>query len=360
MRKLPINIKQNRKILIFFLFLQSYFFEMTFETILSDLKKKTYSPIYFLMGDEPYFIDKITEFIAANVLEESEKAFNQTILYGKDVDAPAVINAAKRFPMMSKYQVVIIKEAQNIRNIDDLHYYVQKPLESTLLVINYKYKKLDKRKKLFKEVNKKGVLFESKKIYEDKVPDWITKYLKVKGFEIQPTAALLLTEYLGAELSKIAMELDKLMITIPSGEKLITPAYIEENIGISKDFNNLELQNALIKRDHLKAFRIIDHFAHDQKNNPLVVTIGMLYSFFNKIIVYYFLQDKSKMAVASALKINPYFVPDYQRAAKVFPVKKAVEVISLLREYDLKSKGVGNVSTPPGDLLKELVYRILN
>ncbi len=333
---------------------------MTFESILQDLKNKKYSPVYFLMGDESYFIDQITDYIANNVLEESEKAFNQTVLYGKDVDAAAVINAAKRFPMMSEHQVIIVKEAQNIRNIDDLQYYVQNPLNSTLLVINYKYKKLDKRKKLYKEVDKKGVLFEAKKLYEDKVPDWITKFLKSKGFQIQPTAALLLTEFLGTELSKIAMELEKLMLTVPAGEKLITPVHIEENIGISKDFNNIELQNALIKKDHLKAFRIVEHFARNQKNNPLVVTLGMLFSFFNKITVYYFLQDKSKMSVASALKINPYFVADYQRAAKTFPVKKSVEVISLLREYDLKSKGVGNVSTPPGELLKELVYKILN
>lgn len=333
---------------------------MTFESILKDLKNKKYAPVYFLMGEESYFIDKITDYIANNILKEEEKAFNQTILYGKDVDAAAVINTAKRFPMMSEHQVVIVKEAQNIRNIEDLQYYVQNPLNSTLLVINYKYKKLDKRKKLYKEVDKKGVLFESKKLYEDKIPDWITKYLKAKGFDIQPTAALLLTEFLGAELSKISMELEKLILTLPVGEKLITPVHIEENIGISKDFNNIELQNALIKKDHLKAYRIVDHFAQNQKSNPLVVTLGMLYSFFNKIIVYYFLQDKSSGSVASALRINPYFVRDYQRAAKVFPVKKAVEIVSLLREYDLKSKGVGNVSTPPGELLKELVYKILN
>lgn len=332
---------------------------MTFDSILTDLKKKKYAPIYFLMGDETYFIDQITDYIAKNVLKEEEKAFNQTILYGKDVDAAAVINSAKRFPMMSEYQVIVVKEAQNIRNIDDLQYYVKSPLKSTILVINYKYKKLDKRKKLYKEVEKNGVLFEAKKLYDDKVPDWISKYLKVKKFEIQPTAALLLTEFLGAELSKISMELEKLIITMPSGENLITAVHIEENIGISKDFNNIELQNALVKRDHLKVYRIVDHFGHNQKSNPLVVTLAMLYSFFNKIIVYYFLTDKSKMSVASALKVNPYFVGDYQRAAKVFPVKKAVEVISYIREYDLKSKGVGNVSTSPGDLLKELVYKIL-
>jgi len=332
---------------------------MTYESILTDLKKKKYHPIYFLMGDEPYFIDKITEYIASNVLKESEKAFNQTILYGKDVDIAGVINAAKRFPMMAEHQVVIIKEAQNIRNIDDLVYYAQNPLKSTILVINYKHKKLDKRKKLFNEIQKSGVLLESKKLYDDKIPDWITKYLASRKYEIQPTGALLLAEFLGAELSKIVMELDKLILTLPEGERLITPVHIEENIGISKDYNNIELQKALIRKDHVKAFRIVDHFANNQKNNPFVVTIAILYSFFNKILVYYFLKDKSKMAVASALKINPFFVGDYQRAVSIYPPKKAVEVISLLRQYDLKSKGVGNISATPGDLLKELVYHIL-
>ncbi|HBH49320.1 MAG TPA: DNA polymerase III subunit delta [Bacteroidales bacterium] len=333
---------------------------MTFDSILSDLKQKKYAPIYFLMGDEPYFIDRITDYIAANVLSEADKAFNQSVLYGKDVDIASVINAAKRFPMMADYQVVIIKEAQNIGNIDDLVYYADNPLNSTLLVINFKYKKLDKRKKLYKVLEKNHVLFESKRLYEDRVPDWITKYLKTKGFDIQPTGALLLTEFLGSDLSKISMELEKLIITLPEGEKLISPVHIEENIGISKDFNNIELQQALIKRDHLKAFRIVDHFAQNQKSNPFPVTIAMLYSFFNKILVYYFLQDKSKMSVASALKINPYFVSDYQRGASIYPPKKAVSIISALREYDLKSKGVGSLSSTPGDLLKELIFKILN
>lgn len=333
---------------------------MTFETILSDLKNKKYVPIYFLMGDESYFIDKITDYISANVLTESDKAFNQTVLYGKDVDIASVINAAKRFPMMAEHQVIIVKEAQNINQIEDLVYYAENPLKSTLLVLNYKYKKLDKRKKLYKILDKSAVLFESKKLYDNQVPDWITKYLKTRNKEIQPTGALLLTEFLGSDLSKISMELEKLMITLPDGENLITPGHIEENIGISKDFNNIELQKALVKRDHLKAYRIVDHFGQNQKNNPFPVTIAMLYSFFNKVLVYYFLKDKSKMSVATALKINPFFVSDYQMAARVFPPKKAVPIISYLREYDLKSKGVGSVSASPGDLLKELVFKILN
>jgi DNA polymerase-3 subunit delta len=333
---------------------------MTFESLISDLKKKIYVPIYFLMGDESYFIDQITDYIAANVLSSSEKDFNQTVLYGKDVDVADVINTAKRFPMMSSYQVVIIKEAQNIKKIDDLVYYVQNPLKTTLLVINYKYKILDKRKKLYKELEKNGIIFESKKLYDDKVPDWITKYLSARRFQIQPTGAILLTEFLGSDLSKIAKELDKLMLVLPEGENLITPVHIEENIGISKDYNNFELQKALINKDHLKAFRIIDHFAHNQKDNPLPATLAILYLFFNKLIVYYFIKDKSRQAVAGALRINPYFVQDYQTAAKIYPPKKSVEIISLLREYDLKSKGVRNVSATPGDLLKELIYKILH
>lgn len=333
---------------------------MTFDSILSDLKNKKYAPIYFLTGDEPYFIDKITDYISANVLSETDKAFNQSVLYGKDVDIASVITAAKRFPMMADHQVIIVKEAQNINKIEDLVYYAENPLKSTLLVVNYKYKKLDKRKKLHKVLGKNAVLFESKKLYDNQVPDWITKYLKVKNIEIQPTGALLLTEFLGSDLSKISMELDKLMITLPAGEKMITPSHIEENIGISKDFNNMELQKALVKRDHLKVYRIVDHFAQNQKNNPFPVTIAMLYGFFNKILVYYFLKDKSKMSVAGALRINPYFVSEYQAAARVFPPKKTVDIISSLREYDLKSKGVGSLSASPGDLLKELVFKILN
>lgn len=333
---------------------------MTFESILLDLKNKKYSPIYFLMGEESYFIDKITDYIAHHVLSETEKDFNQTILYGKDVDIATVINSAKRFPMMSQYQVVIVKEAQNIRNIDDLIYYAQNPLKSTILVVNYKYKTLDKRKKLYKTLDKTCVLFDAKKLYDDKVPDWITKYLSMKKYQIQPTAALLLTEFLGTDLSKISKELDKLMLVLPDGEKMINSDHIEENIGISKDYNNFELQKALVKRDHLKVYRIVDHFAHNQKDNPLTVTLSILFMFFNKLVIYYFLPDKSKQAVAAALRINPFFVQDYQYAAKIYPVKKSVEIISLLRKCDLQSKGVGNISTSPGDLLKELVYKILH
>jgi DNA polymerase III subunit delta len=332
---------------------------MNFESIISDIKQKKYSPIYFLTGDEAYFIDLISEYIEKNILNETEKDFNLTILYGKDLDAAAVSNAAKRFPMMAQYQVVIIREAQNIRNIDDLVYYAANPLKSTILVLNYKYKKLDKRKKVYKEIEKNGIVFDSKKLYEDKIPGWITVYLKEKGYGIQPPASILLTEYLGNDLQKIVMELDKLMITIPADQKIVKPIHIEENIGISKEFNNIELQKALVEKNTLKVFRIVDYFEHNQKNNPITLTITSLYFFFNKVLLLSLLTDKSKQNITEKLQINPYFVSDYQEAAKVYPPSKTVPVIGWLREYDLKSKGVNNISVTPGDLLKELVYKIM-
>jgi DNA polymerase III subunit delta len=333
---------------------------MTYESIIADLKQKKYAPVYFLTGDEPFYIDLISDFIAGNVLKESEKAFNQTILYGKDVEMSYVNDSARRFPMMSQYQVIIVREAQNIRDIDNLIHYVTKPLTSTVLVINYKNKKLDKRKKLYKEIEKHGVLFESNRLYEDKIPDWITRYLKEKGYGIQPPAAVLLTEFLGNDLGKIVMELEKLMITLSEDQKMISTAHIEKNIGISKDFNNIELQKAIVKKDALKAFRIVDYFASNDKNNPMVLTLASLYFFFNKLFIYSILKDKSKQSVAENLKINPYFVADYQQAARIFPVEKTVRILGWLREYDLKSKGVNNLSATSGDLLKELVYKIMN
>ncbi len=333
---------------------------MTFEQLLSDLQNKNFHHIYLLMGDEPYYIDKISEYIEKNALEESEKSFNQVILYGNDIDAAVVINTSKRYPMMSKYQVVIVKEAQNIKNFDDLIYYVESPLKSTILVLNYKYKKLDKRKKLYTSITKNAVVFESNKLYDSKIPDWISGYLSKKKLSIQPAAAVLLGEFLGNDLGKIVNELEKLILTLPQNEKTINSLHIEKNIGISKDYNNFELQNALATKDVLKANRIINYFDKNQKNNPITLTITSLYYYFSKILLYHNLSDKSKGSVAASLKINPYFVGDYQKAARSFSLGKTIHIISLLREYDLKSKGAGNNSASPGDLLKELIYKILH
>ncbi len=312
------------------------------------------------MGEEAYYVDKISEYIAKNILSEEEKAFNQTVMYGKDYDAAAVINVAKRFPMMSEYQVVIVREAQDLGNIDDLIYYVSQPLRSTILVLCYKHKKFDKRKKLYKEIDNKGIIFESKKLYEDKIPAWIDQHLKSRGYSIIPQASLLLTEHLGNDLQKIDMELEKLIITLTDEEKQISSKHIEKNIGISKDFNNIELQKALVDKNALKAFRIVDYFGHNQKNNPIALTITSLYFFFNKVFLYSVIKDKSRQNIAGKLKIHPFFVTEYQKAAQVFKPPKTSQIIHLLREYDLKSKGVGNLSGTPHELLKELVYKILN
>jgi len=331
-----------------------------YQSVLSDLKQKKYKPVYFLMGEEPYYIDVISDYILNNVLDESEREFNQMVLYGNDVDIKTVINTAKRFPMMSPYQVVVVKEAQNIKNLDELSFYLQKPQPSTILVFCYKYGKPDGRKKFMTEIDKSGILFESKKLYDNQVPAFITNHLKEKGVGIDPKATQILADYLGANLGNIVNELDKLVIGKPAGTNTITPELVEKNVGISKDFNNFELLNALITKDVFKANQIVFYFEQNPKNNPLVLTLTVLYNFFSNLMVYYYLKDKSQGAVARDLGVNPYFVKDYQAAAKNFTGWKTMEIISLLRTYDAKSKGVENSSASDGELLKELVYKILH
>lgn len=333
----------------------------TFDKIISDLKKKDYSPVYFLSGDEPYYIDQISNYIQENVLEESEKTFNLTVIYGKDSDVGAVTDSAKRFPMMSSHQVVIIKEAQELKNFEELSHYIDHPLKSTLLVISYKYKSLDKRKKLAKSLQKNGVFFESKKLYDDKLPGWISNYLAAKKYSIQPKAAALLGEFLGSNLSKIANELDKLMITLEENEKTITPEHIEKNIGISKDYNIYELQSALGKRDVLKANRIINYFAGNQKDYHITRVITSLYYFFSKVLIYYWLKDKSQDNVFKMLKLpSPFFVKQYVEAANRYNANKVIQIIEILREYDLRSKGFEGNNLPAGELLKEMTFKILH
>lgn len=332
---------------------------MKFEDIIKDLKNKIYKPIYFLYGEEAYFIDQITNYIAHNILDEGEKAFNQIVMYGKDSKVEDIINAAKRFPMMANHQVLIVKEAQNLKQIEKLQFYADQPLNSTILVVNYKNKTFDKRKKVYKSIKKTGVIFESKKLYENQVASWINSYLKQKKYSISPVSSKLLTDFLGTDLSKISNELDKLMITLPENST-ITPAHIEKNIGISKDYNVFELQNALGQKNILKANRIITHFANNPKDNPMVMVIISLFNYFSKILYYHYTKDKSQNNIASVLGVNPYFVKDYINAAQKYNTRKTVAIISMLREYDMKSKGYNNVSTTHGDLLKELVFKILH
>ncbi|HCT30937.1 MAG TPA: DNA polymerase III subunit delta [Bacteroidales bacterium] len=334
--------------------------------IISDLKKKIYKPVYFLTGDESYYIDMIADYIAENVLEESEKAFNQSILFGKDLDVPAIINAARRFPMMSNYQVIIVKEAQNIKKIEELEIYLKAPLKTTILVICQKLKqgdskgKSDKSRKLMALVEKIGILFESKKLYDSQIPAWITQYLAEKGISIAPVPANLLNEFLGNDLSKISNELEKLIITLPLDNKKITVEHIERNIGLSKDFNRFELTKSLGERDILKVNRIADYFAKNPSSNPMVLTLTAIYQYYVKIFRYHFLKDKSASNIASELGVNPYFIDEYKNAARIYNPRKCVEVFSMLREYDMRAKGLNNDSTEDGELLRELVFKIMH
>ena len=330
---------------------------MTHEQILADLKSKKYNTVYFLAGEETYYIDLLSDYIEDNILDEAEKGFNQTVMYGRDVEVGALISAAKQFPMMSENTVIIVKEAQDLKKIEELKAYVDNPLVSTVLVLCYRGKKIDKRKALYKSIHKNGLYFESNKLYETKIPEWIKAYLRAKEYTIGDKASAMLTEFLGTDLSKIAGELNKLCILVPRGTE-INAKLVEENIGISKDYNNFELQNAVMNKDVLKANRIIKYFESNPRNNPIVVTLSVLYTLFSKVLVFHSLKDKNPQAVAKSLGVNPYFVKDYQKAAQAYNLKYAVRALDLLREADMKSKGYNNPSTSQADLLKELIYKL--
>lgn len=328
------------------------------KNIVASIKKGDIKPIYFLMGKEAYYIDAIAKYIGKTILTEEEKGFNQIVLYGRDVKIEDIVSTAKRFPMMAERQVVIVKEAQDLsRTIEELISYVENPQPSTVLVICYKYKTLDKRKKLYKEICKKGVLFETKKLYDDQVPDWIRRILVTRGYTITPKAAQMLVEFLGNDLGKVNNELEKLQLIIKPGEQ-ITPDIIEENIGISKDYNNFELQNAISKRDVKKAYSIIQYFSHNPKIHPIVLTVALLFSFFSKVLKYHALSNKS--LASKVLGVSPYFVKDYETAAQNYTMKKISGIIATIREIDMKSKGVGAANLPQGDLLKELLIKVFD
>lgn len=328
------------------------------EKIIADIKNRKLKPIYFLMGDEPYYIDLIADCIDKTVLTEDEKGFNQVILYGRDTTVEDVVANAKRYPMMAEYQVVIVKEAQELsRNIDKLEAYAENPQPTTILVFCYKYKTLDKRKKVTKNIEKNGVLFESKKLYENQVGNWITQALIASGYKIEPKASAMLVEFLGTDLSKISNELDKLKIILPQGT-LITAEHIEKNIGISKDYNVFEFRSALGEKNILKANRIAQYFAQNPKDNPITLITSQVFAFYLQLLQYHGLSDKSPANVAKVLKVNPYFVKDYETAARNYPMKKVSTIVAALRDIDLKSKGVGANALPPNELLKEMLIAI--
>lgn len=328
--------------------------------IINDIKAGNIKPIYFLMGEEPYYIDRITEYLEENLLTEDEKGFNQMVLYGRDTTIDEIVSNAKRYPMMAERQVVIVKEAQELsRTIDQLEKYVENPQPTTVLVFAYKYKTLDKRKKVTKVLEKKAVLFESKKMYDNQVGQWIKNLLKNRGYGIEPKAMAMLVEFLGNDLSRIANELNKLEIILPKGST-ITPHHIEENIGFSKDFNVFEFRKAIGEKNQLKAYQIANYFAQNQKDNPIVMTNGLVFSFFSALLQFHGLKDKSPGNAAKVLKVSPYFVQDYIAAAHNYPMKKVSAIVGTLRSIDVKSKGVGANALPHGDLLKEMLIGIFN
>lgn len=335
--------------------------EITCDDILKELKAKQYRPVYYLMGEEPYYIDLIADYIADNVLTETEKEFNQTVVYGADVDIATVVNTAKRYPMMSEHQVLIVKEAQNIRNMEELSYYLQKPLLSTILVICHKHGVLDRRKKLAAEIEKSGILFESKKVKDTQLPAFITSYMKRKGVDLEPKAVSMLADFVGTDLSRLTGELEKLIITLPKGHTRITPEQIEHNIGISKDYNNFELRGAIVEKDILKANKIIKYFDENPKTNPIQMTLSLLFGFFSNLMLAYYAPDKSEQGIATFLGLkSPWQSREYLSAMRRYNGVKTMQIIGEIRYADAQSKGVRNSSLGDGDILRELVFKILH
>ena len=331
-----------------------------FKQIENDIKSKKFSPIYLLMGEEEFYIDYLTNLITENSISKSEKEFNYNVLYGKETDVDELISICKKFPLMSNYQVVVLKEAQDLsRTIDQLAGYANNFLESTILIINYKHKSLDKRKSLYKLISKNGVVFESKRLYENQVQQWIVDQLNNKGIKISNKAVAMIVDFLGTDLSKINNELSKL-IQLKKDLKEISENEIEKYIGISKEYNNFELRNAISEKNTFKAFQIADYFAKNPNSNPLAVTILMVFDFFSKLLLYHANDSLPDSKKAFIMKINPYFIKEYNRASKNYSIKRVTQVISIIREYDLKSKGSGVKNTSHLDLLKEMIVRIVS
>src|SRR5574344_294520 len=335
--------------------------EITYEDIIKGVRNHDYKPVYFLMGEESYYIDKIADFIADTVLKENEKEFNQIIAYGNDVDIATIISTAKRYPMMSDYQVVIIKEFQNVNNIDELSFYLQNLQPTTILVLCYKNGVIDKRKKLTADIQKVGIIFDSKKIKDTQIPTFVTSYLKRKSIDIEPKAAELMAEFVGSDLSRLSSELEKLIISLSKNEKRITCDHIERNIGISKDYNNIELRNALIYKDVLKANKIIKYFNDNPKTNSIQLTLSMLFNFYSNLMLAYYAPVKNEQGIAQQLGLKfAWQAKDYLSAMNKYTGVKVMNIISDIRCCDASSKGIGGNSISNGDLLKELVFKILH
>ncbi|HYC83714.1 MAG TPA: DNA polymerase III subunit delta [Chryseosolibacter sp.] len=333
--------------------------------ILSDLKARKFAPVYFLQGEETFYIDVISDIIEATVLTESEKAFNQVVVYGKDATMAAILTHARRFPMMAERQVVIVKEAQDIQDLNKeigsklLLDYLSKPVPSTVLVFCHKHKALDKRKELGKKIDNLSVCLTTKKIYDNQLPEFVAEYAREKKITIEESAIMALCEFVGNDLHRLANEIDKLAIALPKGES-ITADKVMSQVGISKEYNIFELQRAIIQRDVLQANKIVNYFESNTKKNPIIPVVAFLFSFFSKLLAATQVADRNDKALVAALKISPYAAKDYLSALRQFPLEKIVLVIAALKEADLKLKGVNAGSETDGQIFRELVYRILH
>lgn len=332
---------------------------MDHKLIIKNIKDKKFEKIYFLHGEEPYYIDAITDALAANVLEEHERDFNQTIIYGKDAELLSLLSELKGFPMMSERRLVILKEAQDFKKMEELESYMENPSDSTVFVINYKYGTFDARKKIMKSAAQNGLVFKSDKIKDYLLPDWIQTYVSSTGYTISNKAAMLLTEFLGNDLGKIVNELDKLYILLEKGTA-INEIHIEENIGISKDYNLFELTKALGTNDLVKAYKIVNYFDQNPKATSIVVVIPTLFKFFSQLMRIHFLPNKSKDTIATALKVHPYAANELLSATRFYNPSKLARNIEILHDFDLRSKGVGDSSSSEGELMKELIYSLMH
>lgn len=333
----------------------------SYEAIRNDILHRRFKPVYLLMGDESYFIDELTELITGTLLTETEKDFNMLTFYGVDADVNEIIASARRFPMMAAYQLILVKEAQHLEQLELLDHYVRNPMPSTVLVINYKHGSIDKRKALVKNIDITGVVFESKKMYDNQIPAFITTYFREKEIGIDEKSARMLADYVGNDISKLIPQLQKLEVSLTEGSRRVTTDLIEQNVGISKDYNNFELQNAIIRKDILTANRIVDYFGKNPKDNPMIATITVLFNYFSNLLECFWLPRKDEQSIMEALHLrSSYFARDYLTGLRNYNANKVIEVISHLRTFDARSKGIDNISASQGELLKELVYRIMH
>ena len=336
---------------------------VSFDAIMADLKAGKFVPVYYLMGDEPYYIDKIADYIAEHVLQPEERDFNQTVLFGSDVTAAQIADAARRYPMMSEYQVLIVKEAQNVKNTEALEKYFKQPMASTILVMCHKNGSIDGRKKEYlKAINGAGVLFESKKLKDRELPAFIEGYLKAREVSIDPKSVQMIADNIGADLSRLTGELEKVVLSLPEQDRRVTPQIVEDQIGVSKEFNGYELKDAIVNRNVFKANQIIKYFDENPKAGSIYSFLPMLFNFFqNLMIAYYAPNNKSQEGVGEWLELrNSWAAKEYMTGMRNYSGMKVMQIISKIREIDAKSKGLDNPNTPPGELMKELIFYILH